>query len=77
MLETEYNEAEVMELFKEDGRREGIEQGLKQGLEAGIQEGLIKGAVDMLRDMDISEDMILKKIMDKYKLSKEKVLKYL
>ena len=26
MLLTEYNEAEAMELFKEDGRREGIDQ---------------------------------------------------
>ncbi len=26
MLLTEYNEAETMELFKEDGRKEGIDQ---------------------------------------------------
>ena len=30
MLLTEYNEAEVMELFKEDGRREGREEGRKE-----------------------------------------------
>ena len=28
MLDTEYNEAEVMELFKEDGRKEGREEGI-------------------------------------------------
>ena len=30
MLETEYNEAEIMELFKEDGRREGRELGREE-----------------------------------------------
>ena len=28
ILDTEYNEAEVMELFKEDGRKEGREEGI-------------------------------------------------
>ena len=31
MLDTEYNEAEVMELFKEEGREEGREEGLEEG----------------------------------------------
>lgn len=31
MLLTEYNEAEVMELFKEDGRKEGKEEGREEG----------------------------------------------
>ncbi len=31
MLLTEYNETEVMELFKEDGRKEGIEEGITTG----------------------------------------------
>ncbi len=35
MLLTEYNEAEVMELFKEDGRKEGREVGRKEGKEEG------------------------------------------
>ena len=36
MLLTEYNEAEVMELFKEDGRREGREEGIKEGIKTGM-----------------------------------------
>ena len=32
MLDTEYNEAEVMELFKAEGREEGREEGLEEGL---------------------------------------------
>ncbi len=31
MLDTEYNEAEVKELFKEEGRAEGLAQGMAQG----------------------------------------------
>ena len=33
MLDTEYNEAEVMELFKEEGREEGREEGKEEGRE--------------------------------------------
>ena len=38
---TEYNEAETMELFKEEGREEGLEQGRKEGREAGFLVWLI------------------------------------
>ncbi|MCR5687005.1 MAG: hypothetical protein K6G58_03190 [Lachnospiraceae bacterium] len=34
MCLTEYNEAETMEMFRE----EGIEQGIKQGIEQGIEQ---------------------------------------
>ncbi len=43
MLDTEYNEAEVMELFKEDGRKEGLEQGLDLHLINLICKKLAKG----------------------------------
>ena len=33
---TEYNEAETMELFKEEGREEGLAQGRKEGKEEGL-----------------------------------------
>ena len=42
MLLTEYNEAETMELFKEDGRKEGIKEGIKEG------EGLLAKLMTML-----------------------------
>ena len=41
MLLTEYNEAEQMELFKEDGRREGRAEGRIEGRAEGIMETLI------------------------------------
>lgn len=45
MLLTEYNEAEQMELFKEDGRREGRAEGRSEGifdtLLSLVQKGLL------------------------------------
>ena len=41
MLLTEYNEAEQMELFKEDGRREGLAEGTMKTLTALVREGLL------------------------------------
>ena len=36
MLLTEYDEAEAMELFKLDGKREGIKEGIKEGRESSL-----------------------------------------
>ena len=46
MLLTEYNEAEVMELFREEGRQEGIEQ--------GIEKGVIMTLASQVRDNEIT-----------------------
>ncbi len=43
MLLTEYNEVETMQLFKEDGKKEGLSQGLKEGRESE--------RLDAIRDM--------------------------
>ena len=43
MLLTEYNEAEVMELFKEDGRKEGIEEGRDKLLISLVHKKLERG----------------------------------
>ncbi|WP_026517125.1 Rpn family recombination-promoting nuclease/putative transposase [Butyrivibrio sp. MC2021] len=43
MLDTEYKEAEVMELFKEDGRKEGIAQGIELEKEQSISMMLSRG----------------------------------
>ena len=39
MCITEYNEAETMQMFREEGREEGIKQGIEQGIERGIEQG--------------------------------------
>ncbi|MCR4745629.1 MAG: hypothetical protein K5894_10435, partial [Lachnospiraceae bacterium] len=40
MLLTEYNEVETMQLFREDGRREGHQEGLKDGRKEGILDAI-------------------------------------
>ena len=60
MLLTEYNEAEQMELFKEDGRREGILDTLVSLVKDGIL--TIK---DAAARAGVSEDIIQKKISAK------------
>ena len=46
MLLTEYNEAEQMELFKEDGRREGRAEGRAEGRVEGRAEGRVEGRAE-------------------------------
>ena len=41
MLLTEYDEAKAMELFREDGRREGRQEGVIATLRALVEGGLI------------------------------------
>ena len=60
MLLTEYNEAEQMELFKEDGRREGRAEG--EGLMARLmnvlfEKGLIKEAQKAAADESYRKEM--------------------
>ena len=52
MLDTEYNEEEVMELFKRDsfleGKAEGLAMGRSEGLALGRSEGLAEGRTEGL-----------------------------
>ena len=66
MLLTEYNEAEAMELFREDGRKEGIE------------EGRIKQAIKMYRDLvRYNDEQILAAICEEFDLSPEEAETYI
>ena len=47
MLLTEYNEAEQMELFKEDGRREGRAEGRAEGIIETLVSLVRKGLLSM------------------------------
>jgi len=63
MLLTEYNEAEQMELFKEDGRREGRAEG--EGLLAKLmtilfEKGLVKEAQDAASNEEIRKELYSK-----------------
>jgi len=62
MLDTEYNEAEVMELFKEEAREEGREEGreeervntLREKARADNAERRAERAEKMLREMGVT-----------------------
>ncbi len=43
MCLTEYNEAEAMELFREEGREEGRQEGREEGRQEGREEGRQEG----------------------------------
>ena len=50
MLLTEYNEAETMELFREEGREEGLKEGRKEGIKEGRKEGILEILFTMVKD---------------------------
>ncbi len=50
MCLTEYNEAETMQLFKEEGREEGFAEGRAEGLEEGHTKGLEEGRAEGLEE---------------------------
>ena len=60
MLLTEYNEAEQMELFKEDGRREGRVEGILDTLASLVKDGILS-IKDAAARAGVSEDIIKKK----------------
>ena len=68
MLLVEYNEAEAMELFKEDGRKEGRKEGIKEGILSTlitlVQDGILSikdAAVRANMTEDSFEKLIAKK----------------
>lgn len=43
MCLTEYNEAEAMEMLRQEAIQEGMQQGMQQGMQKGMQQGIQKG----------------------------------
>ena len=69
---------EYMTLLMRD--QENIEKGIEQGIKQGIERGIAKGIMAMvaaLRDFNVSDDMIIQKIQEKFNLSKEEAEKCL
>ena len=61
MLLTEYNEAEQMELFKEDGRKEGRTEGIFETLISLVQKGLLSLS-DAAEQAGVSETVFQQKM---------------
>ena len=60
MCLTEYNEAETMQMFKEEGREEGFAEGRTEGLEEGHTKGREEGRAEgrEIRDREKITDML-------------------
>ena len=65
---------EYMTLLMRD--QENLEKGIEQGIEQGIKKG-IQGLVSALKDLNISEEVILQQLQEKFMLTKEEAEKYL
>jgi len=62
------------------GIQEGIQKGIQEGIQKGIQEGIDKGITAMiltLKELQISRDVILKQICEKFGLTEETAETYL
>lgn len=53
------------------------EKGMKKGMEKGIEKGRIYGAITAYEDVNLSKDIILKKLQEKFSLTLEEAQSYL
>ena len=49
----------------------------QENIEKGIEKGKIYGAISMCRDLGLTEEEILKKVQEKFRLSLEEAKEYL
>lgn len=70
---------EYMTLLMRDQENieKGFEQGIEKGIKKGIEKGKIWGSISMCRDFGMPDDMISKKLQEKYNLSEEEAMEYL
>ena len=61
----------------EKGREIGYELGYKLGMEIGIKEDEIYGFISVYRELNISDDVISKRIQEKYNLLEYEAEAYL
>lgn len=55
----------------------GLEQGLEQGLKQGKEIGRIYGTISAYKELNLSEDTILNKLMEKFQLTADEAKEYL
>ena len=78
----EYDEEGHLEIVKEEGRQLGIAEGrqlgLNEGKQLGLTEGLNKGInafIKLCKDMHLSDDGTVNKLIEDYQLSKDEAVK--
>ena len=72
----EYDEKLHEKTMMDIGREEGLQQGLQQGLQTGIDTG-ITALISTLQEMNISSEVIVEKLMEKFGLDEEQAKGYL
>lgn len=68
----EYDEKLHEQTMIDIGREEGLQQGLQQGLDTGINV-----LISTLKELNISDDNIIEKLMDKFKIDEKKAKEYI
>ena len=76
MCITEYNEAQTMEQFKEEGIAIGMAQGMEKGLKRGMAQGLEKGKLEALIHIIEALNLSLDKAMDAIGIKAEEKEQY-
>ena len=76
------NEAKVVK-NNENWRSEFMMQHMRdqlkyqEGIEQGREEGRIVGSIEMARELNVPEEVLVEQLMKKFELSKEKALEYI
>lgn len=68
---------DVIAWEKEKSHEEGIEEGRKEGIEKGRKEGRIRMLIEISRESGLSDEKILKQLMDKCELTEKEAQEYL
>ena len=69
----EYDEEGHLEIVKEEGRQLGIAEGRQLGLAEGLNKG-INAFIKLCKDMNLSDDDIVNKLIEDYQLSKDEAV---
>ena len=72
----EYDEEGHLEIVKEEGRQLGIAEGRQLGLAEGLNKG-INAFIKLCKDMNLSDDDTVNKLIEDYQLSKDEAVKAL
>ena len=70
----EYDEEGHLEIVKEEGRQLGIAEGKQLGLTEGLKKG-INAFIKLCKDMHLSDDDTINKLIEDYQLSKDEAVK--
>lgn len=67
---------EIVEHEKKHSRQEGMEEGIETGFQVGIEKGISK-TIEILKEMNISNENILEQLMRKYELDEKTAKEYI